>query len=81
MERFVRCECGYLVVGELATVIAAARQHALDDHQLTVSDDFIVALARPRVTSAAPASSGVPSDDAVMTTGPRGPHPIRGEQP
>jgi predicted small metal-binding protein len=46
MPMRIRCDCGHeIVVDETAALLAQARQHAMDAHQMEISAERILALA------------------------------------
>jgi hypothetical protein len=47
VERVLRCECGYETSGPEAAVVAAAQEHAWNEHGMELSTELARALARP----------------------------------
>ncbi len=49
MELYVSCDCGWSTVGEGDELIAAVREHGRSVHRVDLSDEQILAAARPYV--------------------------------
>jgi hypothetical protein len=49
MELYVKCDCGWEYRGEEPALIEAVREHGNTRHQLSLSDEQILAAARPVV--------------------------------
>jgi predicted small metal-binding protein len=48
MEKVINCPCGYVVKGETDDqLVANAQQHAKDVHQMELSREQALAMARP----------------------------------
>jgi hypothetical protein len=49
MELYVSCDCGWSTAGEQDPLIASVREHATSVHGIELSDEQILAAARPYV--------------------------------
>jgi hypothetical protein len=49
MELYVSCDCGWSTVGHGDDLIASVREHATAVHGIELSDEQILAAARPYV--------------------------------
>lgn len=48
MLRRVKCDCGHQVIADdLAEVVALARSHALDAHNLDMAAELVLIMAEP----------------------------------
>jgi predicted small metal-binding protein len=48
VEKVIQCPCGFVVrAGDEATLVEQARQHAREIHQLELSREQALAMARP----------------------------------
>jgi hypothetical protein len=47
MELYVQCDCGWEFRGDEAAVLVAVREHGNTRHQLSLTDEQILAVARP----------------------------------
>ncbi|MBV8718609.1 MAG: hypothetical protein JO020_12480 [Chloroflexi bacterium] len=47
MELYVKCDCGWEFRGAEPALIAAVREHGNTRHQMSLSDEQILAVARP----------------------------------
>jgi hypothetical protein len=47
MELYVKCDCGWDYRGEEPALIEAVREHGNTRHQLRLTDEQILAAARP----------------------------------
>ena len=44
----IRCDCGHeIVTHDTSALVAEARRHAADEHQMAISKERILALAEP----------------------------------
>lgn len=50
MDRMLRCECGFEVVGTEDDVVVAAQAHAWGSHGIELSTQLARSLTRPRET-------------------------------
>ena len=46
-ELIVRCECGFEARGTAAALIPVVQQHGRDAHNMDVTSDQVLAMARP----------------------------------
>src|SRR3569833_433270 len=49
MELYIKCDCGWQFRAEEPILVAAVREHGSTRHQLQLSDEQILAVARPVV--------------------------------
>lgn len=65
MELYVSCDCGWFTVAAGNDLIASVREHGLTVHDIALSDEQIMAAARPYVagTGGAPASGPAQRED------------------
>jgi len=49
MELYVSCDCGWSTVGHRDDLIESVREHAVAVHGIELSDEQILAAARPYV--------------------------------
>lgn len=54
MELYVSCECGWSTVAVQDDLIASVREHAVSVHGIDLSDEQILAAARPYLADARP---------------------------
>lgn len=46
-ELVVRCDCGFEARGTRDELVLMVRQHGVDVHNMTVTDEQVLAMARP----------------------------------
>ena len=47
MDLYVKCDCGWEFRGDEGALLLAVREHGTTRHQLTLTDEQILAVARP----------------------------------
>ena len=57
MEKLIECECGWSFRGSEEELLEAARAHGREVHDMELSSDQILAIARPVDADDDPASS------------------------
>jgi hypothetical protein len=69
MQMRIRCDCGHeIVTHDTSALVAEARRHAADEHQMEISKERILAIAEPWRNSQKTPPDGLAGRSEIRTT-------------